>query len=276
MAFLEQAGSTQSASSSIRGFTYAAHGDDGPMKTAKVGARVTIAGRRPPWIVVDPSLETVIIPSRWPGRLWHVEVVDPVTDADVDAAGGGRLRPDAGYTRAVSVDVLDEIPTSRLFGEHGEAVCAVISRSGALERDQVSLLGTARHPDADAAYSRAWNAWLEQRDPQSAHLGQNHFGVLGIGVGRSNGPIGYGFFVLYSEVKKRARLLVGPSAFVTVEEYGEEAEALEPAWALAADALLDAAMAFGAPGLVPPEDRRVLTAAWARVFGAEPGSGSGA
>lgn len=258
----------------IRGFAYAANGDDGPMKTAKVGARVTIEGRRPPWIVVDHSLETVIVPSQWPGRLWHVEVVDPVTDADVDAAGGGRLRPDAGYTRAISVDVLDGIPVSRLFGEQGEAVCAVISRASALELEQVSLLGAARHPDADAAYSRAWDTWLEQRNPQSVHLGQNHSGILGIPVGRSYGPIGHGLSVLYAEVRTRARLLVGPSAFVTVEEDGEEAEALEPAWALAADALLDAAMAFGAPGLVPAEDRRVLTAAWTRVFGAEPDSGS--
>lgn len=56
-----------------------------------------------------------------------------------------------------------------------------------------------------------------------------------------------------------ARRHAGSAAF-TVDGEGDE-ELLDP-WAAAASALLDAAMALGAPDLAGPADAAVLTRAW--------------
>ncbi|MBA4190265.1 MAG: hypothetical protein C0467_19950 [Planctomycetaceae bacterium] len=63
---------------------------------------------------------------------------------------------------------------------------------------------------------------------------------------------------MYRAVSDRAEVVVGPGALIEDEE-GERA--LGPVWVTAASALLDAAMAIGAPS-VAVEDAADLTAAW--------------
>ena len=90
---------TSNADQPRHSFVYVAEGHTGPMASAEAGCTVRIPGRGPPWIAVDHDVSSVVV-ARWPGRLWAVEIVDPITDADLRAAGQVGWRADAGYTRA--------------------------------------------------------------------------------------------------------------------------------------------------------------------------------
>ena len=182
--------------------------------------------------------------------------------AVTDAAGIEQVSAHARYTRAFEVKILEELPVSRLFGERGEAVCSVIARSDRLELPQVHLLAGARHPDASKAYSRAWDKWLAEVGGTGAYEGEDLQGALAISAGGSQSPINHGLIVLHHTVFNRAKKLVGSSAFI-VDDDGTHH--LEPTWAAASHALLESAMAFGAPS-VSDADRRIMTAAWYSVF----------
>ena len=75
----------------MKGFVYTSREDKGPMAGAAPGLLVRLAGRGSPWIVVDHELASVVL-ARWPGRLWEVDIVDAVTDADLAAMGQSPLR----------------------------------------------------------------------------------------------------------------------------------------------------------------------------------------
>lgn len=226
------------------------------MKTAKIGAIVRGADPGPPWIVVDHSIDSIVV-ARWPGRLWNVEILKAASD-----------QPDASanYTRVVSVRVLEERPVSILFGTHGQAVCRVIERAGALTVEDLPLLRDS-HPLARSAYSRAWLAWLGRTEPESSDPAEDYADTLAVSGASTRSPIGSGFTVLYSAVTERVRNLVGNAAFI-VDEEGEQS--LAPAWAEAAQTFLHAAMAYGAPELTSPADVQALTAAWLERYAEEP------
>jgi hypothetical protein len=252
--------------STVEGFVYVPDEDNGIMAKARAGARISLSDRRPPWIVVDHSIDSVLI-ARWPGRLWRVRIVDPVNDDDVRAAGAGKLLPSAGYKRAIAVDVVEEIQSSRLFGVQGEAVCVVIAQASQLDLAQAKSLAEARHPDAGKAYSDAWNTWLISVGGTSSHRGEDLTGTLGISAGGFRSPINCGFSVLHRTISIRAESLAGGSAFV-IDEEGERY--LEPTWSAASAALLEAAMAFGAPSLSREEDEHIMASAWRSVIGPDP------
>ena len=232
------------------GYVYVSDAEGGVLAQASAGARVSLPNREPPWIVVDHAVDTVIV-APWPGRLWRVRIVD--------ADGVAQVSAHANYTCAVAVDVLEELPASRLFGEHGDAVCSVLARAAQLDAIQANVLARARHPDAAAAYSRAWDRWLAAVDPSSIHRGDDLGATLDIQAGSRMSPINRGFIIIHRTVSDRAASLLGPSAFI-VDEEGDQW--LEPTWSAAAAALTEAAMAFGAPTLCSEGDRIILTTAW--------------
>ncbi len=244
--------------SAAGGYVYVPDEDDGVLARACTGATIRLSERCPPWIVVDHSIESVIV-ARWPGKLWQVTIID--------AEGVEQASKDARYTRAIAVEVCGEIPASRLFGEHGGAVCSVIARGSRLDLVLIQALANARHPEAGQAYSRAWNNWLAEVGSASDYQGQNLAGTLGIAAGGKRSPINCGFTVLHRAIWERAESLVGSSAFLFDEE-GEQY--FEPTWSSASDAMLEAAMAFGAPMLSGREDRLIQLAAWRAVFGGDP------
>jgi hypothetical protein len=239
----------------VRGLVFVSDADDGPMRSAKVGATIRNADGGPPWIVVDHSIESVIV-TKWPGRLWQVEILE--------AAGE---QPNAGvnYTRAVSVRVIEEMTVSELFGPHGARVCTVIERARALTTDDLAVLGSSLHPLARAAYSRGWRRWLGRGEPESGDSSEDYADTLAVSGG-TRSPINSGFTVLHSVLAERARSLTGDAAFV-VDEEGDQS--FSPVWASAADAFLHAAMAFGAPELPSPAEREALTEAWRKRYGEE-------
>ncbi|MFJ5547627.1 hypothetical protein [Streptomyces sp. NPDC093225] len=260
--------------STVSGFVYVHDEARDLLRGAVAGSRVTLPAFEPPWRVVDHALEGVVV-ARWPGRLFRAEVVPPATDGEraALARAAENLRPGAGYTRAVSVDLVQELSPAVLFGPHGEAVCRVLRAAGALDEEGAGRLAAARHPAADRAYGGAWDSWLLDQPRGATCRGRAHVRTLAVpGAGPSGSPIGHGFSVLAGAVRASIRLRGGAGAY-TVDEDGERVMA-DP-WAAALGALLDAAMAFGAPHLLDDRSAAVLTTAWNAVFGpAGPNTGA--
>lgn len=216
---------------------------DGEAAGAKLrpGARLRNARRGPPWIVVAETLEDVV-PTPWPGRLWRVRVRD---------AADEQPREDAGYVRAVAVDVLAEEPASTLFGAEGAAVVELLDLALVLTEDKARRLAIGRSPDAAKAYSRAWTRWIAKRSPHARHLRGDHDTTLLIP--ELGSPIGRGLALVHGTVFKRA----GGAAVADAD--GDAV--LTPPWDGAAQALAEAAMARGAPELLEPGERALLLAA---------------
>jgi hypothetical protein len=231
------------------GYVYVSDSDPGVFAGAARGVVIRKHDRSPPWIVVDHAIESAVI-ARWPGRLWRVVVLD--------IGGVEQVSTHANYTRALAVKVIEEVPASRLFGERGEAVISVLSFASRLDAATVERLAEVRHPEADQAYSRAFRRWLDRVGIGSVHGASDFSGVLAAGQGPTRSPINCGLSLVYRAVWERAEVVSGPGAFVADDE-GERA--LGPVWEAAASALLDAAMALGAPSVVS-EDAVILTAAW--------------
>ena len=249
---------------SIDGYVYVPEESKEAMTQASQGARVSLSDGKPPFIVVDHYLESIVV-AQWPGKLWHVRILEPLTKAAEQAAGVAPLIAGATYTRALSVEVLDEIPIARLFGNCGEAVCAIISQAGQMQIEQVHSLAAARHPAAGATYARLWKNWLASISHVTSTEPPDDVATVSVfvGQGRPKSPVNEGFSVLYQEMINRAESVSGAAAFI--EE--EEDRYLEPNWSAATKTLLDATMAYGAPQLCSQEDCTILTQAWCSVIG---------
>lgn len=246
------------------GYVYVARETPALMSDAAPGRLVRNASRDRPWLVVDHDLSSVIA-AKWPGRLWWVEIVDRLSDAEMRASGSP-LVADVNYTRAVAVKVIEERPVEILFGAHGRAVAAVIDAASNLTRTQAEALAAARHPDAPAAQTRAWTCWLERRG-QKPTVGNEYDGVVQM-PGRGGAPIGPGLSLIHREVSRSAESSGGPSVW-TVDEYDDGTWLNEP-WASAGSALLDAGHAFGAPENLSAADRSILAKAWREIIGPDP------
>lgn len=231
------------------GYVYVPDSDPGVFASAAQGMVVRKPDRSPPWIVVDHAIESTII-ARWPGRLWRVVVLDADSVEQASAH--------ANYTRALAVKIIEAIPASRLFGEHGDAVVAVLSFASRLDAATAGRLAQLRHAEADQAYSRAFRRWLDRVGCGSVKGRSDFSGVLEAGQGPTRSPINGGLSLVYRVVWDRAEAVAGPGAFVEDDE-GERT--LGPVWGTAASALLDAAIALGAPS-VASEDAAILTSAW--------------
>lgn len=254
---------TPSIDRARQGFVYVPLTASGPMAQAEPGQTVRIPGRGPPWIVVDHELSSVVV-ARWPGRLWAVEIVDAVTPQD----GAPRLSAGAGYTRAAAVRVLYAVSVATLFGARGEETCAVIEAAAALTLDQATRLREGRHRDAGAAQIRVWRRWLV-RENIALDRYNDLDGTLAIGASKAGSPIGMAPRVIHGEVGRRAEKLAGPSVWL-VDDADPEGAFLADPWCAASTALLDVALALGAPELVGQHDKDILTAAWLNAIGPLP------
>ncbi len=235
------------------GYVYTPDADPGFLSGAAPGAVVRKPNVAPPWIVIDHAIDTIVV-ARWPGRLWRVEVLD--------TSGVPQASDTANYTRSVAVRVLEELPASSLFGEHGEAVVEVLSFASRLDAVTAERLAGLRHPEAGQAYSRAWRRWLDGVGDETYHVGANFSDTLAAGRGPKRSPVNCGFTLIHHVVWERAEEVVGAAAFVEDDE-GERT--LGPVWNDAASALLDASMALGEPTSVVEDDVPVLMAAWVAV-----------
>jgi hypothetical protein len=167
------------------------------------------------------------------------------------------------YTRALAVDLLEEIAPSVLFGPHGNNVIRVLTAGLTLDEDTAHRLAAARRPTADREYGKAWFRWLAEQPNAAPHRDRSCVILAVAGDGPSSSPIGKGFLAVSEVVHTSARLHSRATAF-GVEEDGEVSP--KDPWRTALSALLDASMALGAPHLVDSHATTVLTAAWNEVF----------
>jgi hypothetical protein len=236
----------------LTGFVYTVV-PGGPKDRAATGTLIRGDHLGAPWIVVAHTLEDVIV-ARWPGRLMFVEVLEaaPPSPAQV-----------IGHTRAIAVRVLEECSAADLFGAHGAEVCKVIQAADRLTEEGVERLGATWSEAAAEAYTRAWATWIAHQESVSRPLRQGSAEAPPAGAKGRHSPIGYGLSVVHDAVVARARAVGGDRVLVR----GEEETALVPRWAIAAEALLQAALALGAPGLMPEADRRLLLSAFVGACG---------
>ena len=240
--------------SALIGYCYVPNESHEPIRNAHVGAVVENPSEGPPWIVVDQSLDSLVV-SRWPGRLWKLEVVRPAKE---------QPNASATYVRAVSVRVLEEVPVSTLFGEHGQEVAKVIESARLLDIQCSRRLGATFDTRALEMYSEAWNRWLSElcrADPN--HERDDHSETLAISGASKRSPVGVAPTVLYSVLRERVKTIVGDSAFV-VDEEGNES--FSPEWSNVLSAFLCAVMGFGVDGMMSPQEKSILIAAWRSTF----------
>jgi hypothetical protein len=182
---------------------------------------------------------------RWPTGLWLVGDLE----RPVRVRGGRGLR-----CRAFTV--LDEVPAWLVAGPRGYAVEWVIDRAQELTADQVATLAALPSDDEEPLTRALWDRWLQDRGGGS--------------------PIGCGLVTLLYAIKEAAcRVERERSGW----DLGEDAEVLaDPAWQSAGRAAYGAALALGAPGLLPPGQDAVLAHRWTSVFGIprRPAAGLGA
>ncbi|MDH6199035.1 hypothetical protein M2272_005702 [Mycobacterium frederiksbergense] len=250
----------------LEGYVYVADEKPGPMTGAVVGVRVAKTPLEPPWIVVNHALAGGNI-DHWPGRLFRVACVPPRSPAEDNALARAaeNLRADAGYSRVVVVDVIEELDAAILFGPHGTDIIKIIEVGRLLTEDRAKQLAAQCNPGAEAAYNRAWAQWLAVQPNGSFYLNDEHLDTLLVpGAGPSGSPIGNGFLVVSEAVRRRAQQGGGSGAF-TINIEGEETMA-DP-WATARASLQHAAMAYGAPDLISAADHAVLTQAWLSTVG---------
>jgi hypothetical protein len=182
------------------------------------------------------------------------------------------------------------MPITTLFGVHGTKVRAMIDAAGEFTLERATQLSGARHPQAGQAYTRVWHSWLARERPDFLQAnrelrqirgvapcskrpiwapGAELDGTLNAGP-LSASPVAQGLGLVSGEAARRAEALIGKSVWSDDPDDPEGALLAEP-WPLAIRALLDAALAFGAPEFVSEADRAILLKAWREVIGAEPG-----
>jgi len=233
---------------------------DPAFKLMRTPDRVALVKPVPPWIVVDQSLDSIVIGSRWPGKLWRVRVEKQGDMSDLVAQ--------PGYWRASAIELLEELPLSVLFGPKGEAVLEIIAQISTLLRTDAQALADNLPDDAWMAYSRSWMRWSqEDGEPAAEDEGDWRGALAATRRGdKARSPVDSGFLLIHSQLRQRAEQLDGGNAFTLIEEDGETEQVLKPMWQAACDALLFAAMARAAPQYVSDDDTIALLYAWTRVF----------
>jgi hypothetical protein len=253
----------------IRGYAYVSNLDTAPMSGAAPGRRVQIFGRTPPWLVVYHELTSVIV-AQWPGRLWAVEVVDPIQAEDFRAIDSVPPPKGVPYTQAAAIKVLHEVPVAALFGARGNKVCAAIKAASCLVLEDAVRFANARHRDASAARARMKCRYPPDREPiSSSFLRDDLTCTLVVLASGPGSRLGAALLVIDSEVGRRAEAISGSSAWVYEDEHLDQTWLAEP-WFQASAALVDAALAFGVPDLIGDEDRNILATAWRHVIGPDP------
>jgi len=216
-----------------------------------------VAGE-PPWIVVCFDLDQVLV-AHWPGRLLQVKLelpINPEVAAAVEATNA-EISSDR-WCRAHAVEVLAELDPSTLFGSHGAAMLPVLEVAEHLDEVTVAALAAARDPEASAAYQRVWNRWgADEIDD-----------VTLFDLGRDGGsPVGRGLLMVEDLVNLSAKSTPEASHYGRADPDDPDGEELilEPRWHQAGLALIEAALALGAPEVAGGE-ASILLRAWHIVF----------
>ena len=231
------------------GYIYVQDNEAGPLRDARPGGIVRLEGRGPPWIVVNSALSSVIV-AKWPGQLWKARIIEAAAQSDQPYGY-------AGYTRCISVEIIEQMSPAMLFGDHGQVVVEILRKAAALTHEQAVRLSSVRHAEAPAAYDRVFRRWINESG-NFDHGTTNYDGTLSAGPLEAGGsPISGGLALIDRTVLDQARSVDGAKALLHEED---GTPYLDQPWAGASRVLRDAALALGAPQLSSSEDRHILLA----------------
>ena len=237
----------------MNGYVYITDAETTALRDVSVGATVRNPNAGPPWIVVNHSLAAVVV-SRWPGRLLRVEILEKASE---------QPNAHANYTRAVAVEVVEELSALSLLGEHGASIVEILARIDTLTLDEAFALSTAVQSSSPEIYSNAWKTWLTKVSGHSVYQDANHEDTVQIRIGQAVSPVGYAFSLVSFRVYNRGKAVSGPAALV-VDAEGESI--LQAPWSEAMHALLHATLAFGAPSLLTTQEAAALKVPWETVL----------
>ena len=244
----------------IKGYVYSGDDEDGLFVDAKIGDLIIKQNKKPPYIVVDHTLATKII-TKWPGKLFHVEVINEKNEKDINKG----LVKDVWYTRTFGVKILDEISLESVFGENGKAIKNLIDLTRNIEIEEVELLANYDTESNRPVLNKAWRNWVRMTDKEYEFFDEDYSDTLKMSPKNQvhSSPIREGLSIISSQFDIRARELVGESAF----EIDDEGEIfLRPKWRAAVETLLQAGMSYESDNLITNEEKELLQRPMIEVF----------
>ncbi|MEP3890424.1 MAG: hypothetical protein ABJN69_08140 [Hellea sp.] len=233
----------------IVGYIYRPIDKIGLFENCQDGQIISTAERKPPYIIVNDSLETTLA-ANWPGKLLLAQVLDPLEPQDHSGP----------YTRCFSVKLVWEMKTERLFGEHGSKIETVIHYASRLEASHVLRLAKSRSGGGRAITSEGWHRWMAEREVFDRDPDRDMGGVVNLGNRSKKSPIGDGLSLIHRKVWESALREIGDAAF----EEDEEEKWLIPPWSDAVGALMEAAWGLGAPHLFSAAEIETLLKGWSQ------------
>lgn len=242
----------------VVGFIYVPDSNQGHFKHANVGQTIKTEKKGPPWIVVDHSLESVVI-AKWPGTLWLAEVKD-------EAKNTGLLEY-AKYTRANAVKIINKLPLEILFGDFGGSILKIIESAKSIDTEIVKKLANVFSPESLELYSKGWNIFGGTKNDLPPFYGRDHQNTIAMPGNKGCSPINSAFKIIYSQVFDRANELTGGKVLLTDDE---GCLLLDDEWSKACNSYLCAAMAVAYQEKFTENEIAVLSKGWAIVYGKLP------
>ncbi len=248
---------SKSRQKKIRGFLYVTAQDNLELFETPIGSKFIKANRTPPWLVVNHTLDEIIV-TKWSGRLLKVEILDQANEKDLNKG----LVHDIWYTRTLGVELLEELSTEELFNPEGKVITQILDFANSMDEDQVAYFCQFEITRASEIYSHTWNKWLKNKDPHSIHLNQDHSRTLGIFPNNSRKTMHRSFSVVSDIVWNRAKEVLGEKAY-TIDKEGEYI--LDKSWSHATAILRHATMAFHGQEHLTQNEKEVLLKPWRSV-----------
>jgi len=244
----------------IQGFVYAADEDSELFRDAKAGDLITKQDRNPPFIVVNHTLDKIII-TRWPGKLYKVEVLNPSKEKDINKG----LVKNVWYTRTLGIKILEEVLVEKIFGVNAQQISQVINLARNITEEQVNALSEYDTVYGRTLFAKTWDHWLSSIDKSYVHTAEDHSNTLKFFSGDQSygSPIRDGLSIISSQFHIRVREIAGESAFF-VDEEGEIS--LQPKWARACEQLLHASMSYESDNLLTKMEKEILRKPFVDVF----------
>ncbi len=244
----------------IRGYVYSASEDDERFRNTQVGDLIINKDKKPPWIIVYHSLDTVII-TKWPGKLFEVEVLNQSNEKSLNKG----LIKNVWYARTLGVKILRKLSVDILFGQNGTLISQIIDRTRNITEQEVTSLAEIEANEAREIFSKAWGNWIALTNKDCPYLGEGHCDTLKVTPKNQSygSPINKGLSVIASQINIRAREILGDKAF-TEDERGELN--LIPVWAKACERLLHAGMSYESDGLLSKSEKEILSLPYKKVF----------
>lgn len=238
----------------IQGYIYVTTEDEELFIGAKVGDRIIKKDRKPPYLVVDHTLDRIVV-NRWPGKLYRVEVLDQ--DSDVERSINENLVENIWYTRTYGVQILEELDPFTLFGENGHSVAVIADFASAISLEQAKKLSTYSLDENRKIISKLWKNWTALTDPEYANQDIDWTDTIAEHPKGQDkvSPVGYALSLIYLRGFRRARELEDDNAIQFDED---ENVYLVEKWQNVVSHLINVALSYETDGLLTDKEIKQL------------------